>query len=76
VFPIRYGMNSYILGRKFCPEVKITMRLTVSVSWCRAPSGAHDQMFVTAWHLQFCPCGADISDDKTGLSSFSHILQY
>jgi hypothetical protein len=32
--------------------------MTVSVSWCRAPSGAHDQIFVTVWQLLYCLCGA------------------
>jgi hypothetical protein len=26
-------------------KVKVTLRLTVSQSWCRAPSGTHDQIF-------------------------------
>jgi hypothetical protein len=26
----------------------------VSASWFRAPSGAHDQMLITVWHLLFC----------------------
>jgi hypothetical protein len=31
---------------------------SVSLSWCRAPAGAHDQMFLLAWKLLSCPCGA------------------
>jgi hypothetical protein len=31
---------------------------SVSKSWCRAPSGAHDQIFVTLWQLRSCFCGA------------------
>jgi hypothetical protein len=31
-------------------KVKVTLRLTISqsvyLSWCRAPAGAHDQMFL------------------------------
>jgi hypothetical protein len=27
---------------------------SVSGSWFRAPSGAHDQMLITVWHLLFC----------------------
>jgi hypothetical protein len=27
-------------------RVRVTLRLTVSLSWCRAPSGAHDQIFI------------------------------
>jgi hypothetical protein len=30
----------------------------VSKSWCRVPSGAHDQIFITVWQLQSCFCGA------------------
>jgi hypothetical protein len=43
-------------------KVKITLRLrasqSVSQSWCRAPSGAHDQIFITVWQLWSCYCGA------------------
>jgi hypothetical protein len=43
-------------------KVKVTLRLTVSQSvsksWCPAPSGAHDQIFVTVWQLRSCFCGA------------------
>jgi hypothetical protein len=31
---------------------------SVSESWCRAPSGAHDQIFITVWQLQSCFYGA------------------
>jgi hypothetical protein len=31
---------------------------SVSNSWCRAPSGAHYQMFITVWQLQSCFYGA------------------
>jgi hypothetical protein len=31
---------------------------SVSKSWCRAPSGAHDQIFITVWHLRSCLRGA------------------
>jgi hypothetical protein len=30
----------------------------VSQSWCRAPSGAHDQIFIAFWQLRSCFCGA------------------
>jgi hypothetical protein len=30
---------------------------SISKSWCRAPSGAHDQIFITLWQLQCCFCG-------------------
>jgi hypothetical protein len=47
----------YILGLL---KVKVTLRLTISqsVSWCRAPSGAHDQIFIAVWQLRSCFCGA------------------
>jgi hypothetical protein len=31
---------------------------SVSKPWCRAPSGAHDQIFITVWQLRPCFCGA------------------
>jgi hypothetical protein len=31
---------------------------SVSTSWYRAPSGAHDQIFITVWQLQSCYCRA------------------
>jgi hypothetical protein len=31
---------------------------SVSKSWCRAPSAAYDQIFVTVWQLRSCWCGA------------------
>jgi hypothetical protein len=30
----------------------------VSQSWCRAPSAAHDQIYITIWQLRSCFCGA------------------
>jgi hypothetical protein len=43
-------------------QVKVTLRLTVgqsvSRSWSRAPSGAHDQIFNTLWQLRSCIYGA------------------
>jgi hypothetical protein len=27
---------------------------SVSKSWCRTPSGAHDQIFITVWKLRSC----------------------
>jgi hypothetical protein len=42
-------------------QVKVTLRLTVSQSvsksWCRAPSGVHDQIFITVWQLRSYFCG-------------------
>jgi hypothetical protein len=30
---------------------------SVSKSWCQAPSGAHDQIFIIVWQLRSCFCG-------------------
>jgi hypothetical protein len=31
---------------------------SITKSWCWAPSGSHDQIFITVWQLQSCFCGA------------------
>jgi hypothetical protein len=31
---------------------------SVSKSWCRVPSGAHDQIFIIVWQLLSCLCGS------------------
>jgi hypothetical protein len=31
---------------------------SVNKSWCQAPSGAHDQIFIAVWQLESCFCGA------------------
>jgi hypothetical protein len=31
---------------------------SVSQSWCRVPSGTHDQIFITIWQSRSCLCGA------------------
>jgi hypothetical protein len=41
---------------------------SVSKSWYRAPSGAHEQIFITVWQLRSCFCGGALSDERTGLS--------
>jgi hypothetical protein len=41
---------------------------SVSKSWCRAPSGAYDQIFITVWQLRSCFLWGALSDDRTGLS--------
>jgi hypothetical protein len=42
-------------------KIKVTLQMTVGQSiskfWCQAPSGAHDQIFITVWHLRSCFCG-------------------
>jgi hypothetical protein len=53
-------------------KVKVTLRLTVSQSvsesWCRAPSGPHDQIFITVWQLRSCFMWDALSDERMGLS--------
>jgi hypothetical protein len=42
-------------------KVKVTLRLTASQSvslGVEPPSGAHDKIFFTIWHLRSCFCGA------------------
>jgi hypothetical protein len=50
-------------------KVKVTLRLTVNKSWCRAPSGAHDQIFITIWQLRSCFffCGAPLWRDDVSV---------
>jgi hypothetical protein len=31
---------------------------SITKSWCRAPSGVHDQIFIALWELRSCFCGA------------------
>jgi hypothetical protein len=41
---------------------------SVSKSWCRAPSGAYDQIFITVWQLRSRFLWCALSDERTGLS--------
>jgi hypothetical protein len=41
---------------------------SVSKSWCRAPSGAHDQIFITVWLLRSSFLRGALSNERTGLS--------
>jgi hypothetical protein len=41
---------------------------SVGKSWCRAPSGAHDQIFITIWQLRSCSLWDALSDERMGLS--------
>jgi hypothetical protein len=36
----------------------VTDGQSLSKSWCQAPSGAHDQIFIAVWQFQFCFHGA------------------
>jgi hypothetical protein len=40
----------------------------VSKSLCRAPSGAHDYIFIAVWQLRSCSLWGTLSEKKTGLS--------
>jgi hypothetical protein len=48
---------------------------SVSVSWCRAPSGAHDQIVVNCLTVAVLCCFCAISDERSGLSFVSHSPQ-
>jgi hypothetical protein len=48
----------------------VTLQLTVSRSWCRAPSGAHDQVFIAVWQLQSFSLWGALSEERTGLSLY------
>jgi hypothetical protein len=39
-------------------SVSQSVSQSVSKSWCQAPSGAHDQIFITVWQFRSCFCGA------------------
>jgi hypothetical protein len=41
-----------------CLKVKVTLQLTVSLSWCRGPSGSHDHILISVWNLLFYQCRA------------------
>jgi hypothetical protein len=41
---------------------------SVRLSWCRAPSGAHDQILVTAWQFLSCLGEGALFDERVGLS--------
>jgi hypothetical protein len=42
----------------FYTHGRLLINQSVSKSWCRAPCGAHDQIFITVWQLRSCFCGA------------------
>jgi hypothetical protein len=68
---LRNFVNSTV---KVKVKVKVTLRLTigqsVSKSWCRAPSGAHDQIFITVWQLRSCFLWGALSDKRTVSSPY------
>jgi hypothetical protein len=57
----------------------------VSQSWCRAPSGAHNQIFITVWQSRSCLCGAPsltrgrvclLSESLSAISNLSWCKRY
>jgi hypothetical protein len=58
-----------------CLKVKVTLRPTVSQAWCQAPSGAQDQIFVTARQLRCCRRGAP-SLTRGRVGCHGHSQQY
>jgi hypothetical protein len=42
---------------------------SVSPSWCRGPSGSHDRILISVWHLVFMSMSGAPSDERPGLSS-------
>jgi hypothetical protein len=52
----RQCLQIHVTVMKFLSQSHIaTDGQSVCLSWCRAPTGTHDQMFLLAWS---CPCGA------------------
>jgi hypothetical protein len=59
-------------GSDILYHVKVTSRLTIGLSWCRAPFRPHNQILITVLSLW----GA-LSDDRTSLSSVrAHITDH
>jgi hypothetical protein len=46
---------------------------SVSASWFRAPSGAHDQMLITVWHLLFVNIGRPLWRGVGSVICLSHL---
>jgi hypothetical protein len=69
--PLLYLFSTLIcLGKSKSSQSHITTDgQSVSKSWCRAPSGAHDQIFITAWQLRSCFMWGALSDERMDLSS-------
>jgi hypothetical protein len=45
---------------------------SVSMSWCRAPSGAHDQIVINCLTVAVPSRSCALSDERSGLSFVSH----
>jgi hypothetical protein len=48
-------ISSQVKSKLHCDLQSVSQ--SVSMSWCRAPSGAHDQIFITVWQLRSCSWG-------------------
>jgi hypothetical protein len=56
---VEFLLGSVPLGPLLSSQSHFTTdNQSVSPSWCRAPSGAHDQILISVWHLLFCQCRA------------------
>jgi hypothetical protein len=64
-FSFSFFLNSDLSQRQ--SHMRLTVSQSVSLSWCQAPSGAHDQILVTVWQLLSCPWEGALSDDRTGV---------
>jgi hypothetical protein len=54
--PTEWITKSKSTSKSHCDRRSVSQ--SVSKSWCRAPSGAHDQIFNHLWQLRSCFCGA------------------
>jgi hypothetical protein len=61
-------------GQILGPSHFTTDGQSVSMSWCRAPSGAYDQMSVNCLTVTVLSNSGALSDERSGLSFVSHSL--
>jgi hypothetical protein len=54
---VRSSIHMLSLHRSPTENWTATDRQPKNKSWCRTPSGAHDQIFITVWQLWSCFCG-------------------
>jgi hypothetical protein len=73
LFVTSYDSQGYGGGILTCPHMSLTSDClvqlgtaqsnvttdgqSVNMSWCQAPSGSHDHLFVTVWKWLWCLCG-------------------
>jgi hypothetical protein len=46
---------------------------SISPSWCRGPSGSHDRILISVWHLLFCRCRAPLWREVGSVICISHL---